>query len=533
MHPNPLFSTPDFAGWLQSRRARVAADQLLLRDNAKTQLLPFMRLFVEPDLVESNFLTHLTQALEKFVIDLEAGRSPRLMVFAPPRHGKSHAISRALPSFILGRNPKLEVIAASATQDLADEFGLFTRNILNNPVFTECFPGCEIDPSSNAISRLTTLKRGGYRGVGVGSQIVGRGAHCLILDDPIAGRAQAYSATERTALSRWYFANARTRLAPGGGIIIMHQRWHIEDLASVLLASADRDPDADQWHVLSYPAVAGVSDPHLGRLPGEPLCPERWPLAALRQLKAGLPVAEWNAMYQQSPINEEGGFFKRDTLHWYDDSMLPSTLNYILSADYATSAKASADHTAILAAGLDPEGDVWIHPKAIYGLLEPDAAVAQTIAYAKSLGARVLIHEKGVIANLLAGPFKREQARQSHWLTVERFARTTAKHIQALPIKALMGNGKVHLPQACRAWMEPLLLNFNPDADGEDDFVDALAGVGIAIDAAVIRPAAPEEPTPEPEAPSAWMAQSAAFREALTERKRELTARTDDGIADW
>ena len=44
--------------------------------------------------------------LDKFA----RGEIPRLMIFMPPRHGKSELASRRLPAFLLGNNPDKQVI---------------------------------------------------------------------------------------------------------------------------------------------------------------------------------------------------------------------------------------------------------------------------------------------------------------------------------------------------------------------------------------------------------------------------------------
>lgn len=513
--------------WLDGVNKRRAAEALQRRLQAKDALIPFMQEFVQQDLVASDFLRHLVAAVEQFVKDCEARRSPRLMIFAPPRHGKSHVVSRALPSFLIGRNPRWEIVNASATQDLADEFGLFTRNTLNNPVFQDLFPDCRLDPASNAVSRMTTLARGGYRSLGVGSQIVGRGADVLILDDPIAGQREAYSQTERVALKNWYFGNARTRVAPGGGIIIMHQRWHPEDLAATLLQAADTTEGIRPWTVLSYPAIC--DDPLtdlLGREKGEALVPERWPLTELEDLRACMPPSMWAALYQQSPYVEQGNFFKADTVRWYDDEVpFDRPMKWMLGADYATSKKATSDHTAIIAGGIDHNRDLYIHPAFVYERLDPSVAVNRTVSYAKSLGTHVLGHEKGVIANLLETPFKLAQQEHKHYLITEAYSRTDAKHVHALTIRGLMEMGKVWFPKSKRSTILPLLLRFTPDADGEDDFIDALATLGIMYDRALTSP-----PPPPPDAPpetheSAQQQQSRFFHSELERRRNEADAK--------
>ena len=51
------------------------------------------------------------------------GKLKRLIVNMPPRHSKSEFASYLMPSWFLGRNPKLKIIQATMNTDLAVRFG--------------------------------------------------------------------------------------------------------------------------------------------------------------------------------------------------------------------------------------------------------------------------------------------------------------------------------------------------------------------------------------------------------------------------
>jgi phage terminase large subunit-like protein len=202
----------------------------------------------------------------------------------------------------------------------------------------------------------------------------------------------------------------------------------------------------------------------------------------------------FEAQYQQDPVEREGGFFTPEELEWYDTSEMPAhtSLRWMIGADYATSAKTTSDHSAIIAAGMDHKGTIWVHPDSILKRLDPLEAVRSTIALAKRLDTRVLGHEKGVIANTLKPLFTQEQTRQGHYVSTENYARTAGKAVHAAAIKGLMQSHRVKLPRVLRAVWEPLLLRFRPDVDGDqDDLIDALATIGILIERAVIKPPRP------------------------------------------
>ena len=122
---------------------------------------------------------------------VERGEIKRLMIFVPPRHGKSQLSSEFFPAWYLGRNPDKYIITATYSQELAEDFGRKVRNQLQDIIHQTLFPECRLSPDSQSSKRFSTLQRGTYFAVGVGSSITGRGANVLIIDDPIKNREEA------------------------------------------------------------------------------------------------------------------------------------------------------------------------------------------------------------------------------------------------------------------------------------------------------------------------------------------------------
>lgn len=467
------------------------------------------------------FHIELCNLIDQFVLDVEAGKEPRLIVTCPPRHGKSVLLSDNLPCYLLGRHPEWEVIIASYNQTIADMMGRKVRDRLNDKLFQDLFD-VQLDEKSNAVDLVKTKSGGMFKSTGVGGSLTSLGANVLIIDDPIKDRAAADSAVERENLWDWYTSAARTRMLPGGGIIVIHTRWHVDDLIGRLL-KAQQNPEADQWQVYEFPAIAKKDEKH--RKSGEALHSARYPVKTLKKIKATLPARDWEALYQCSPFVETGSFFKREFLKWYDE--LPKDLNYIVGGDYATKAHEANDATAVIPAGLAHDKRIYIHPDFFVERLEPMKAVIKTIQLMKTLKTHLLCHEKGVIANVMEPLFKMGMEQEKHYLVFERYVRSAGKHIHALAIRGMIEAGVVWFPRTRQQEIETWLLQFMPESDGEDDFVDALASLGIALQRAVIKPPAPELPsTPESMVP--WVIQSKAFRQALEEKKR-----VDNQEEDW
>lgn len=504
----------------------VIRRELIRRELARRDFRTFVQFVMGDAYLECDFTISLCALIQKFVEDVEAGLGPQLILTCPPRHGKSQHVTRMLPAWFLGRNPKKEFISITHSQSLADLNGGDVREVLNSGKYTDLFK-VEVDRSFNAKDFVKLVGgKNSFTSTSVEAGLPGRGADIMCIDDFHKNTEDADSKTIRDKIRGWWSGTASNRIMAGGGVLITATRWHVDDLIGSLLVG----DTGHQWTVHEYPAVVDEAK----QIALHPLLVP-WP--TLMQRKANASPRHWAALFLCKPYIETGAFFTSDILKYYDDEAPDiqaffKKLNWMLSADYATSTKTSADHTAVVAAGLSHEQDIYIHPGMIYARLDPHAAVSKTVAYGKALKTYVLAHEKGVIANTLAPLFMIEQAKQEHYFATEHYARTTGKHEVANAMKGLMQAGKVFLPKSKRGLIEPILLRFMPDSDGEDDLVDALAGVGINI-SKLIRPPSPELPV-LPENENQLQFNSRMFREKLDEQKREREGISDDNSnEDW
>ncbi len=253
------------------------------------------------------------------------GRCKRLIITMPPRHGKTLLASHYFPAWWLGNKPSTYVIAATYAQEYADDNGRAVRNLMLDPIHAAVFPKSQLSHDSSAVHRFMTTLKGCYFAVGTGGPITGRGAHLLLIDDPIKGRQDADSEIIREKMKSWYGAVARTRLMPGGAIIIIQTRWHEDDLAGYVM----KEHAHEGWELLNLPAIAESGDP-LGRKEGEALWPEAYPVEELDILKRSLGTRDWTSLYQQRPAPVAGGIFQ---LSWWKRFReLPNGKNFILQS---------------------------------------------------------------------------------------------------------------------------------------------------------------------------------------------------------
>jgi len=214
---------------------------------------------------------------------------------------------------------------------------------------------------SKSAGKWQTNKGGEYFAAGVGGAIAGRGADLLIIDDPHSEQ-DAMSINLLDSCYEWYTSGPRQRLQPNGAIVIVMTRWSTADLTGRLL-SRQVESRSDQWEVIELPAIFEDS--------GNVLWPEFWKEEELLSVKASIPVAKWNAQYQQNPTSEEGAIIKRDWWQLWDKDDPPPCSYIIQSYDTAFSKKETADYSAITTWGVfkpkEGMGDALILLDAIKG----------------------------------------------------------------------------------------------------------------------------------------------------------------------
>lgn len=254
------------------------------------------------------------------------GTGGRLLVSMPPRHGKSWTISRFVPGWLAGTYPDKRVLLASYEADFAASWGRQVRRDIEE--HGERVFGVRIAGDSSAANRWDVEGHaGGMQTAGVGGPLTGKGADCLIVDDPVKNSEEADSDAMRDRAWDWWASTAYTRLEPGASAIVVMTRWHQDDLAGRILAN-----DSDSWRVLNLPALAESGDP-LGREPGAALWPERYDEAALERIRRSVGPRVWSALYQGRPTPDEGGIIKRGWIRHYDALPDVPNLRFVQSWD--------------------------------------------------------------------------------------------------------------------------------------------------------------------------------------------------------
>jgi len=323
------------------------------QEKSQNDFLSFVK-EVWPEFIQGHHHKVYAEKLDR----VARGELKRLIVNMPPRHTKSEFASHLFPAYFMGRNPKAKLIQTTHTGELSIRFGRKTKNLLESDEYAEIFPGVRLAADSKAAGRWESNHGGEYFAAGVGGAITGRGADLLIIDDPHSEQ-DALSPTVLDGHYEWYTSGPRQRLQPGGAIVLVMTRWSVKDLTSRLLQAQAKEPMADQWEVVEFPAV--IND--------KPMWGNFWDMDGLNKVKASIPVSKWNAQWMQNPIAEEGALIKREWWKKWEPEKVPELQYIIQSYDTAFSKKETADYSAITTWGIfkpssdDPQNIILLDAK--------------------------------------------------------------------------------------------------------------------------------------------------------------------------
>ena len=320
------------------------------------------------------------------------GPLDRVMINMPPGSAKSRYTTELTPPYALQRHPRWNIIGASHTGELAETFSGRVQNYIrdNDHVL-------DYGLANEAVGRWRTTKGGQYLAAGVGGALPGYRADLVIIDDPIKGREAADSAERREKAWKWFWGDLRHRLKPGGRIILMHTRWHEDDLAGRLLAA-----QPDRWQLFNLAAVAesGEYDP-LGREPGEflwsdPDDPYNFG-NMLRDTKTELEkvgaTREWYSQFMGKPRPAEGSLFKVGKIEIIEPEDIPPNTTWVRAWDIAATAASGTndpDYTVGVKLGRTSKDEFIIgHVVALRG--GPDTVEQAIVGTAKLDGRNVKV----------------------------------------------------------------------------------------------------------------------------------------------
>lgn len=332
------------------------------RELATKSLIDFTT-YTYPQYRPEPFHTQLAANLESVLY----GDIKRLMIFAPPQHGKSELVSVRFPAFFMAKKHNIPIILCSYGATLAWEKKASIEDILYGPDYFTLFPNMfRRSPRGRRSGRKYYIKYPNSRiyAAGVRGAITGRGGGLGIIDDPVKDWRDAYSQTVRDSTWNWWKGTFRSRIWANGRIIIVMTRWHEDDLAGRIL-----NESGQKWTVIRYPAIAESEkerqeneekyfgsarinhlyegDP-LDRKEGEALAPGRYPIESLLDIQHDIGPRAWTSEYQGVPRPLEGNLVQQQWIHLVDDFPRDEIVIYVRYWDKAATEGGGAKTAGVL-----------------------------------------------------------------------------------------------------------------------------------------------------------------------------------------
>lgn len=469
---------------------RATADldvmEVIAADQARRDFWAF-RQFMSPGMLLGWWQRDAARHLQQFRDDLYAGKRPKLIIQAPPQHGKTETIVDFI-AWLSARDPDLRTIYASFSERLGIRANMSLQRIFEAERFLRAFPDMRLsglnagtNANGQALRNRDILefvdRRGYYRNTTVRGSVTGESLDLAVLDDPIKGREEANSETVRDRTWEWLTDDFMTRFSDKAGLLCILTRWHIDDPVGRLIAS---DPTVK---ILAYPAIAEDGDERsvtdkLNRKSGEALFPELKPIDFLQTMRRNMDPWSWEALYQQRPTVAGGNLFKLDQFRKHSHGEHRPYVRRMIFADTAQKTGQRNDFSVFQCWGKGKDGVAYLIDQARGRFEAPELEKVARQFWAKhratdpdTAGSLValMIEDKvsgtGLIQQLTRG----EGA-----IPVQPIKRTTDKYSRALDALPSIAAGLVSLP--CDApWSKDLMAELAAFPDGKhDDQVDPL-----------------------------------------------------------
>lgn len=292
---------------------RNAVDVEIARDQCNAEARENFWKFrqrVHPDLLQAAWQADVAEHLQQFYEDYCNNRKPKLLLQAPPQHGKTYQIEDFIAWFA-GKEPDSKTIFASYSDELGIRVNLAMQRMLTSPRYREVFKNTRI-AGQNTVTLSGRYQRnssmlefvgykGSFRNTTIMGQINGQGLDLGVIDDPIKGRAEANSKVTRDKAWGFLMDDFFGRFSEKAGILMIQTRWHVDDPTGRWLQTFP------ETKVCRYPAIA--TEDETFRNKGEALFPQLKSIEFLNERKKGMTNASFEAQYQQSPFVQGGGMF--------------------------------------------------------------------------------------------------------------------------------------------------------------------------------------------------------------------------------
>ena len=364
----------------------------------------------------------------------------RILLSVPPQHGKTELVKHALV-WLMMRDPRLRHAYASYESKRAWRINNQIRDLAERAGFVV----------SGGQEHWSNAQGGAVMAAGINGPLTGEPVDgVLLVDDPHKGRKDAESSLKRSDVRDWYNSTAEPRVHPRASVVVLHTRWHPDDLIGQLAKEED-------FSLINIPAVDTE---------GNALWEAHRPLDWLDKKRRVIGEYDWAALYMGQPRPRGGAVFGEPA--YYRD-LPPDSFTSGHGCDLAYTAKTHADFSVCVT--MLRHGDMYYVRDVVRRQVDaPGFALSLKTQLSKYPG-RMLWHcsgtEKGAaqfIRKSLGARFQTKNAGSD-------------KFVRSQLVAAAWNDGRVLLPESA-PWLDAFIsevCQFTGVADLHDDQVDAMA----------------------------------------------------------
>lgn len=450
----------------------------------------------------------------------ESGKVSRIMVSAPPQHGKTVLICDAFTSWHMVNNPYDKVILTAYSQQRATKYGVKIRDIINNFGKESRFkPRLKQDHKLKTNFMFESPYDGELLAAGSHGAIMGNPANLVVIDDPIKELSDARSQTMQENLEDWYLGSIDTRLRKRANnkppiIIVVAQRLHQRDLQGIILENEPsidgkdalqilNDGESiskDEWVYMNFPALSlNPAIDILNRPANTPLWSNHKNYNDLLLDKKRKGSYRFEMIMQGNPTREEDYIFKHEWFYdndsysddsltclvkWHDD--IDKYVVYHRFWDLAGSSKkptkANDYYCGTLLARDNEKDTVFVFEmkrskRQAYGVLQ---VIKETLIEDTEKVETVIEQEAGSQANLFFEQMWSEFPRHN----IHKYKPTESKLYRSYELKRLAENGTLKFVVKdgdSLEWIHTIIRELesfdgqDSNANKHDDIVDSLS----------------------------------------------------------
>lgn len=281
----------------------------------------------------------------------------------PRGHLKSSIATIAWTIQHILKNPNVRILLANQIWDMSRKFLQEIKSHLEMGQLKNLY-GDFVSARWNSDEiivrqRIKPLKEPTILTTGVEAEQTGGHFDVIILDD-LTGLQNSQTPEQREKTKR-FRRSMINLLEPGGKLLEVGTRWHLDDTFSVIFEKESRYYDIMVKKVVENGKI--IFPRHFSKKFDDVKkdwvsVPESNCMDYIDHLKKSMPMDEFLAQYENNPISSENQIFKQEMFRYW--TKRPEGLYVSMAVDLAISQRTEADFTALRIDAMDKDWNIYV-----------------------------------------------------------------------------------------------------------------------------------------------------------------------------